>query len=124
MVIKLLKKVEVENGKSIDGDNITEDKGQMPKNPTKEGYAFKGWNTKKDGTGQDFTKNTKVTEDIIVYAIYDKNIYKENTYRVNYKFKSEDDKNLPQEILNLLPKDENKYKKGEKITPAYPVQKK
>lgn len=120
---KVIKKVEVENGKSIDGDNITEDKGQMPKNPTKEGYTFKGWNTKKDGTGQDFTKNTKVTEDIIVYAIYDKNIYKENTYRVNYKFKSEDDKNLPQEILNLLPKDENKYKKGEKITPAYPVQK-
>lgn len=120
---KVIKKVEVENGKSIDDDNITEDKGQMPKNPTKEGYTFKGWNTKKDGTGQDFTKNTKVTEDIIVYAIYDKNIYKENTYRVNYKFKSEDDKNLPQEILNLLPKDENKYKKGEKITPAYPVQK-
>ena len=120
---KVIKKVEVENGKSIDGDNITEDKGQMPKNPTKEGYTFKGWNTKKDGTGQDFTKNTKVTEDIIVYAIYDKNIYKENTYRVNYKFKSEDNKNLPQEILNLLPKDENKYKKGEKVTPAYPVQK-
>ena len=120
---KVIKKVEVENGKSIDDDNITEDKGQMPKNPTKEGYTFKGWNTKKDGTGQDFTKNTKVTEDIIVYAIYDKNIYKENTYRVNYKFKSEDNKNLPQEILNLLPKDENKYKKGEKITPAYPVQK-
>lgn len=120
---KVIKKVEVENGKSIDGDNITEDKGQMPKNPAKEEYTFKGWNTKKDGTGQDFTKNTKVTEDIIVYAIYDKNIYKENTYRVNYKFKSEDDKNLPQEILNLLPKDENKYKKGEKVTPAYPVQK-
>ena len=120
---KVIKKVEVENGKNIDSDNITEEKGQMPKNPAKEGYTFKGWNTKKDGTGQDFTKNTKVTEDIIVYAIYDKNIYKENTYRVNYKFKSEDDKNLPQEILNLLPKDENKYKKGEKITPAYPVQK-
>ena len=120
---KVIKKVEVENGKNIDSDNITEEKGQMPKNPAKQGYTFKGWNTKKDGTGQDFTKNTKVTEDIIVYAIYDKNIYKENTYRVNYKFKSEDDKNLPQEILNLLPKDENKYKKGEKITPAYPVQK-
>lgn len=120
---KVIKKVEVENGKNIDSDNITEEKGQMPKNPTKEGYTFKGWNTKKDGTGQEFTKNTKVTEDIIVYAIYDKNIYKENTYIVNYKFKSEDDKNLPQEILNLLPKDENKYKKGEKVTPAYPVQK-
>lgn len=115
---KVIKKVEVENGKSIDGDNITEDKGQMPNNPAKEGYTFKGWNTKKDGTGQDFTKNTKVTEDIMVYAIYD-----ENTHKVNYKFKSEDDKNLPQEILNLLPKDENEYKKGTKIIPKDPKEK-
>lgn len=44
---KVIKKVEVENGKSIDGDNITEDKGQMPKNPAKQGYTFKSWNTKK-----------------------------------------------------------------------------
>ena len=120
---KKIKEVKVENNKSIKEDNIVTEEGNMPKNPTKEGYTFKGWNTKKDGTGQNFTENTKVTEDIVVYAIYDKNIYKENTYRVNYKFKSEDDKNLPQEILNLLPKDENKYKKGEKVTPAYPVQK-
>lgn len=120
---KVIKKVEVENGKSIDSDNITEDKGQMPNNPAKEGYTFKGWNTKKDGTGQDFTKNTKVTQDIIVYAIYDKNTYDENTYKVNYKFKSEDEKNLPQEILNLLPKDENEYKEGTKIIPKEPKEK-
>lgn len=115
---KVIKKVEVENGKNIDSDNITEEKGQMPKNPAKQGYIFKGWNTKKDGTGQDFTKTTKVTEDIIVYAIYD-----ENTYKVNYNFKSADDKNLPVEVTNLIPKDENKYKKGKKITPADPAQK-
>ena len=115
---KVIKKVEVENGKNIDSDNITEEKGQMPKNPAKQGYTFKGWNTKKDGTGQDFTKTTKVTEDIIVYAIYD-----ENTYKVNYDFKSEDGKNLPVEVTNLLPKDKKTYKKGEKVTPADPTQK-
>ena len=115
---KVIKKVEVENGKNIDSDNITEEKGQMPKNPAKQGYTFKGWNTKKDGTGQDFTKTTKVTEDIIVYAIYD-----ENTYKVNYNFKSEDGKNLPVEVTNLLPKDEKTYKKGEKVTPEEPKQK-
>ena len=43
--------------------------------------------------------------------------------KVNYEFKSEDGKNLPDEIINLLPKDEKTYKKGEKITPAEPTQK-
>ena len=115
---KVIKKVEVENGKNIDSDNITEEKGQMPKNPAKQGYTFKGWNTKKDGTGQDFTKTTKVTEDIIVYAIYD-----ENTYKVNYNFKSADGKNLPEEVTKQKPEEKNKYKKGEKITPVDPAQK-
>lgn len=44
-------------------------------------------------------------------------------HKVNYNFKSEDDKNLPAEVTNLLPKNENTYKKGEKITPADPTQK-
>lgn len=44
-------------------------------------------------------------------------------HKVNYNFKSEDDKKLPDEVTNLLPKDENKYKKGEKIIPADPTQK-
>ncbi|MDK7189337.1 SHIRT domain-containing protein [Bifidobacterium sp. UMB1230] len=44
-------------------------------------------------------------------------------YKVNYNFKSEDGKNLPDKVTNLLPKNENTYKKGEKITPADPTQK-
>ncbi|WP_421781428.1 SHIRT domain-containing protein [Gardnerella sp. DNF01199S] len=44
-------------------------------------------------------------------------------HKVNYNFNSKDDKKLPDEVTNLLPKDENKYKKGEKITPADPTQK-
>ncbi|MFA7410685.1 MAG: Ig-like domain-containing protein [Tissierellaceae bacterium] len=41
--------------------------GNMP-TPTKEGYVFKGWNTKADGSGSQFTSSSKVTEDITVYA--------------------------------------------------------
>ena len=44
-------------------------------------------------------------------------------HKVNYNFNSKDDKKLPDEVTNLLPKDENKYKKGEKITPVDPTQK-
>ena len=43
--------------------------------------------------------------------------------KVSYNFKSEDGKNLPVEVTNLLPKDEKTYKKGEKITPKEPKQK-
>ncbi|WP_425663236.1 SHIRT domain-containing protein [Gardnerella piotii] len=44
-------------------------------------------------------------------------------HKVTYNFKSEDGKNLPDKVTNLLPKNENTYKKGEKITPADPTQK-
>lgn len=44
-------------------------------------------------------------------------------HKVNYNFKSEDGKNLPDKVTNLLPKNENTYKKGEKITPTDPTQK-
>ena len=71
---KVIKKVEVENGKNIDSDNIIEDKGQMPKNPTKAGYVFKEWNTKADGKGTAFTGKTTVNGEMTVYAIYDKKI--------------------------------------------------
>lgn len=44
-------------------------------------------------------------------------------HKVTYNFKSEDGKNLPVEVTNLLPKDEKKYKKGEKVTAKDPAQK-
>ena len=62
----------VETGKSVDDDI---DKTQsMPRNPSKDGYTFVGWNTKEDGTGTTFTGKTTVNKDITVYAIYEKNI--------------------------------------------------
>ena len=44
----------------------------LPADPTKEGYTFKGWNTKADGTGETVTADTLVSEDLEVYAIFEK----------------------------------------------------
>jgi len=44
----------------------------MPPNPTRTGYTFKGWNTKADGTGTWFTSLTEITENITVYAQWEK----------------------------------------------------
>ena len=56
--------------KSIKNDGLKSSK--MPKNPAKDGYVFTGWNTAKDGSGQEFTADTIVTENITVYAQYKK----------------------------------------------------
>lgn len=45
---------------------------KMPKAPVKDGYVFKGWNTKKDGSGEAFTAETAITGDITIYAIFEK----------------------------------------------------
>jgi uncharacterized repeat protein (TIGR02543 family) len=44
----------------------------MPSEPSKPGYIFKGWNTKPDGTGDMFTDTTEVTDEITVYAVWEK----------------------------------------------------
>ena len=48
---------------------------------TKEGYAFKGWNTKKDGSGSTITKNTIAEKNLTVYAKW--NPYYTLTYDSN-----------------------------------------
>lgn len=45
---------------------------KMPKAPVKDGYVFKGWNTKKDGSGEAFTAETAITGNITIYAIFEK----------------------------------------------------
>jgi len=42
--------------------------GSLPVPPTRAGYDFTGWNTVADGSGDEFTATTSVTEDIDVYA--------------------------------------------------------
>jgi len=49
----------VEEGKTVDS---------LPINPTKNGYAFEGWFTDKNGGGSQFDGTTVVTADITVYA--------------------------------------------------------
>lgn len=60
----------VEQDDTIDSDSLTTE--SMPANPTKDGYTFKAWNTKQDGTGDSFDGSTVVTGDMTVYAIYEK----------------------------------------------------
>ena len=45
----------------------------LPADPTKEGYTFKGWNTKADGTGETVTAETVVTDEMEVYAVFEQN---------------------------------------------------
>ena len=63
--------VKVETGKAIATDNLPDQ--SMPANPTKDGFKFKEWNTKQDGTGAKFNADTVVNNDLTVYAIYTKN---------------------------------------------------
>lgn len=42
--------------------------GAFPADPSRSGYVFQGWNTKADGTGDEFIEATAVTEDVTVYA--------------------------------------------------------
>ena len=63
--------VKVETGKAIDTDAFADQ--SMPKNPTKDGYTFKEWNTSSDGKGTAFTGTTPVDSDLTVYAIFTKN---------------------------------------------------
>ncbi|MHB0829070.1 MAG: InlB B-repeat-containing protein [Schaalia turicensis] len=43
---------------------------ELPAAPAKEGYAFKEWNTKADGSGDVFDADTVVKGDLAVYPIY------------------------------------------------------
>ena len=60
--------------KSLKNNSVSKDDKGLPKTlpkeptPTKEGKVFAGWNTKQDGTGETFTEDTIVTDDIKVYA--------------------------------------------------------
>lgn len=58
--------IKVETGKTIDTQ-------LLPTAPAKAGFTFKEWNTEKDGKGKTFTKDTVVTENMTLYAIYTAN---------------------------------------------------
>ena len=62
--------VSVQNGAAIGADGIR----ALPE-PLREGYAFKGWFTKKSG-GEKITAKTKVTKDVTYYAHWTARKYK------------------------------------------------
>ena len=44
---------------------------KLPENPEKNGFVFTGWNTAKDGSGQEVTDQTVVEGDMTVFAVFD-----------------------------------------------------
>lgn len=60
--------VQVKEGKSINDKSV--DSQSMPKDPTKIGYTFEGWNEDQDGTGAVFLASTSVNKNLKVYSIF------------------------------------------------------
>lgn len=93
-----LSTVNVVHKQSIDSDELVDQKmhgdlGKLEINGKV--YHFKGWNTQPDGSGTSFDGNTKVTEDITVYAVW------KQESKVVYRFESNVE--LPQAVKDLLP---------------------
>ena len=61
---KTVKEVSIVKGETIGNE--------LPTAPEKEGYTFKGWNTKEDGKGEVVTEKTVVNANMTAYAIYEK----------------------------------------------------
>lgn len=60
-------KFEIEKGKTFaDMTGLT-----WPRDPSRENYDFMGWNTEADGSGEMFTKDTMVPDDMTVYAMWE-----------------------------------------------------
>jgi len=77
---------DVNGGKSlgVSGTRIVEEDqkvGALPK-PSRTGYSFVEWNTKKDGTGSKISADTKISKDIVFYAKW-KELEYSITYNVN-----------------------------------------
>lgn len=58
----------VTTAKVIKGEAIGD---KMPEDPTKADYVFTGWNTAADGTGEVVTKDTVLTANTTIYAIFE-----------------------------------------------------
>ena len=62
-----------QGGTACNPNSITKEKGEewgKLCTPARDGYVFKGWNTKEDGTGTKVTSTTKATKNMTLYAIW------------------------------------------------------
>ena len=74
----------------IDVDYKTSLGDEMPDDPERTGYKFKGWNTERDGSGTWFNETTPIDDDIILYAQWEDMIY-------TVTFESNGGSNVPSE---------------------------
>jgi uncharacterized repeat protein (TIGR02543 family) len=57
------------------GDSRTVGVDNMPEDPVREGFTFRGWSTGKDDRVPNFTANTIVDGALSVYAVWELNVY-------------------------------------------------
>ena len=71
--------VDNENSTVIQVEDEATIGSKMPNNPSKTGYTFIGWNTLANGSGQQVTANTVITQNLQAHALW-----QINTYTVNF----------------------------------------
>ena len=62
---------------------------KLPENPEKKGFVFTGWNTAKDGSGQEVTDQTVVEGDMTVFAVFD-DLKATDTWTLVYHWEDQD----------------------------------
>ncbi|MFR2579198.1 MAG: leucine-rich repeat protein [Mediterraneibacter gnavus] len=62
---------------------------KLPENPEKNGFVFTGWNTAKDGSGQEVTDQTVVEGDMTVFAVFD-DLKATDTWTLVYHWEDQD----------------------------------
>ena len=91
-------------------------------------YRFTGWNTKPDGSGEEFTKDTIVTEDMTVYGTWQRYLMEydgpvPDFKYAYYRFESVTlGKQLPEEVNQFLPIDNKWYSSGQTVYAKSPYQ--
>lgn len=66
---------------------------ELPPSPVREGYSFENWYTLPNGSGEVFSTETQITDDLIVYANWSI-----NSYTLNFNSNDADSGSVPQNI--------------------------
>ena len=137
--VKVVYDANADNAKFADGNKTIEEvltvykpdfaPQETTQVPTRDGYRFKGWYTTSDNQNDKFTLSkdsfgitgNEITtpiakESVTAYAAWEKE------QKVTYEFESATaGKDLPQEVKDLLPTDDGKYKKDDQVTAKQPT---